>query len=52
MDIAGVATGLAQANVAAGAETSVLKSVENLAMDQAARLFANLGIGQNVDVYA
>lgn len=52
MDVASVATGLAQAGVSTGADVSVLKSVENLAMDQAARLFANLGIGQNVDVYA
>ena len=52
MDVASIATGLAQADVSAGVETSVLRSVENLAMDQTARLFAQLGIGQNVDTYA
>lgn len=52
MDIASVATGMAQAQVASGVNVSVLKAVDNLAADQAARLFANLGIGQNIDAYA
>ena len=51
-DIASIASGLSQASVASSVNTSVLKSVQNLEQDQVARLFANLGIGQNVDTYA
>lgn len=52
MDVASVATGLAQAQVSGGVDASVLKSVENLAADQVDRLFATLGIGTNVNTYA
>ncbi|MDQ6931144.1 MAG: hypothetical protein M3126_10840 [Candidatus Eremiobacteraeota bacterium] len=52
MDISSIASGLAAASTAASIDTSVLKSVDNLAQDQVSRLFANLGLGQNVNTYA
>ncbi|GAC1392712.1 MAG: hypothetical protein NVSMB31_11180 [Vulcanimicrobiaceae bacterium] len=52
MDVSSIATGLASAQIAGGVQTSVLKSVENLAADQVARLFNSLGLGQNVDTLA
>ncbi|MFN2528949.1 MAG: hypothetical protein ABR584_09575 [Candidatus Baltobacteraceae bacterium] len=51
-DIQSIAAGLAQASTTASVSTSVLKSVQNIEQDQVARLFANLGIGRNVDTYA
>ena len=52
MDITALSTGLAEATAQGGVQTSVLKSVENLQQAEVSRLFANLGIGQHVDVYA
>lgn len=52
MDISSIAAGLAEATTTSGIQTSVLKSVQGLEENQVARLFANLGIGQNVDTYA
>ena len=51
-DISAIAAGLSQASTTTSISTSVLKSVQGLAEDQVARLFANIGIGQNVDTYA
>ena len=52
MDVASIATGLSQAQVSGSVDASVLKAVQNLAVDQVDRLFATLGLGTNVDTYA
>lgn|GEM_PF-5994405 len=51
-DIQSIAAGLSQASITGSLSASVLKSVQNIEQDQVARLFANLGIGRNVDTYA
>jgi len=52
MDLAGVATDLSSASVAADANVAVLKAVQNIDQAVAARLAASIGLGSAVDAYA
>ncbi len=52
MDISSVATGLAAGASTDAVGTGILKSVQNLEGNVVNRLFAQIGIGQNVDTYA
>jgi|GEM_PF-2138750 hypothetical protein len=52
MDVGSVATSLVQSNVAGQVNVGVLHAVLNLDRAVAAELFASLGLGQAVDVYA
>ena len=50
--LSSIASSLAAANVADGVNTSLLRSVNNLAQVQTSLLFASLGIGNSIDTYA
>ena len=52
MDVNSIASGLASTATTGAVGTAVLKSVQNLEADVVNRLFAQLGIGQNVNTYA
>ena len=52
MDVAQITSALANSNVTNGIQTSLLRSVEGLQGDLAARLFSSLGLGQNINTYA
>lgn len=52
MDAGSVSTVLAQSAVSEQVGVGVLKALQNLDQNLAARLFSSIGIGQNIDISA